>query len=116
MGSEEGTRSVVTGSPVGLLEIVEREGALVAIHFDAPADGTPGRVRGGSALLGEAHRQLGEYFAGSRRTFGLPIRPAGTDFQRRGWAVLATVPGGTTTTYGALAARLGLPPHESCRC
>ena len=101
------------GSPVGRLELVEQGGALVAIRFDAPADGSPEHGRGGSAVLAEAHRQLSEYFAGQRREFELPLRPAGTDFQRRVWALLATVPWGATTTYGALAARLGLPPGAS---
>ena len=101
------------GSPVGRLELVEDGGALVAIHFDAPADGSPRHERGGSAVLTQAHQQLSEYFAGSRREFDLPLRPAGTDFQRRVWDVLATVPWGTTTTYGAIAARLGLPPGAS---
>ena len=101
------------GSPIGRLELVEAGGALVAIHFDAPADGSPADERGGSALLVEAHRQLSEYFAGTRRVFDLPLRPAGTEFQRRVWHVLATVPWGTTTTYGAIAARLGLPPGAS---
>lgn len=100
-------------SPIGRLELVERGGAIVAIGFDAPADGTPGHARGGSAVLGEAHRQLTEYFAGTRRVFDLPLRPGGTDFQRRVWDVLATVPWGTTTTYGEVADRLGLPPGAS---
>lgn len=101
------------GSPVGRLELVEEGGALVAISFDAPADGSPQHQRGGSAVLAAAHAQLAEYFSGQRRTFDLPLRPVGTDFQRRVWAALATVPWGTTTTYGALAARLGLPPGAS---
>ena len=101
------------GSPVGRLELVEEGGALVAVHFGAPADGTPGHERGGSAVLAEAHRQLREYFDGERRVFDLPLRPAGTEFQRRVWAVLETVPWGTTTTYGAIAARLGMPPGAS---
>ena len=101
------------GSPIGRLELVEEGGALVAIHFDAPADGSPRHERGGSAVLTQAHQQLSEYFAGTRREFDLPLRPAGTEFQRRVWDVLATVPWGTTTTYGAIAARLGLPPGAS---
>jgi methylated-DNA-[protein]-cysteine S-methyltransferase len=101
------------GSPIGRLELVEAGGALVAIHFDAPADGSPQHERGGSAVLTHAHQQLAEYFAGTRRVFDLPLRPAGTEFQRRVWEVLATVPWGTTTTYGAIAARLGLPPGAS---
>ncbi len=101
------------GSPIGRLELVEAGGALVAIHFDAPADGSPQHERGGSPVLTHAHAQLAEYFAGTRRAFDLPLRPAGTEFQRRVWEVLATVPWGTTTTYGAIAARLGLPPGAS---
>ena len=101
------------GSPIGRLEIVEAGGALVAIHFDAPADGSPQHERGGSAVLVEAHRQLADYFTGTLRVFDLPLRPAGTDFQRRVWHVLASVPWGTTTTYGAIAARLDLPPGAS---
>jgi methylated-DNA-[protein]-cysteine S-methyltransferase len=101
------------GSPIGRLELVEAGGALVAIHFDAPADGSPQHERGGSPVLTLAHQQLAEYFAGTRRVFDLPLRPAGTEFRRRVWEVLATVPWGTTTTYGAIAARLGLPPGAS---
>jgi methylated-DNA-[protein]-cysteine S-methyltransferase len=101
------------GSPIGRLELVETGGALVAIHFDAPADGSPQHERGGSPVLAEAHRQLAEYFEGTRREFDLPLRPVGTEFQRRVWDVLATVPWGTTTTYGTIAARLELPPGAS---
>ena len=101
------------GSPLGRLELVEQAGALVAIRFDAPVDGSPQHDHGGSAVLDEAHRQLVEYFAGDRRVFDLPLRPAGTEFQRRVWQLLAAVPWGTTTTYGALAAALGLPAGAS---
>lgn len=83
------------------------------IRFDAPPDGSPEHEHGGSPVLREAHRQLGEYFAGRLRAFDLPLRPAGTDFQRRVWDVLATIPWGTTTTYGWIADRLGLPPGAS---
>ncbi len=100
-------------SPAGRLEIVEEGGALVAVHFDAAADGAPGHERGRSPVLARAHQQLREYFDGTRRVFDLPLRPAGTQFQRRVWGVLATVPWGTTTTYGAIAAQLGLPPGAS---
>ncbi len=85
----------------------------MAIRFDAPADGSPGTRRSGSPVLGAARAQLAEYFAGRRRVFDLPLRPEGTDFQQRVWAVLAGVPWGTTTTYGRIAADLRLPPGTS---
>ncbi|MFL6080772.1 MAG: methylated-DNA--[protein]-cysteine S-methyltransferase [Ornithinibacter sp.] len=100
-------------SPAGRLEIVEEGGALVAVHFDAAAHGSAGHQRGESPVLARAHQQLREYFEGKRRVFDLPLRPAGTEFQRRVWDVLATVPWGTTTTYGAIAAQLGLRPGAS---
>jgi methylated-DNA-[protein]-cysteine S-methyltransferase len=52
--------------------------------------------------------QLEEYLAGARETFDVPVAPRGGDpFQRRVWGLLTEVPYGRTTTYGALAARLG---------
>ncbi|MGL5928724.1 MAG: methylated-DNA--[protein]-cysteine S-methyltransferase, partial [Dermatophilaceae bacterium] len=120
-------RSLVVDSPIGRLELVERYGALVGIRFDGPPTVAtppgPGRFRRSSAdpsgeevnaapvdVLVEAQRQLAEYFVGERRVFDLPLRPVGTAFQQQVWGVLATVPWGSTTTYGALAARLGMPP------
>lgn len=54
-------------------------------------------------------RQLNAYFAGELTRFDIPFAAAGTGFQRRVWHELERIPYGTTTTYGALAARLGLP-------
>ena len=39
----------------------------------------------------------------------LPVKTGGTAFQREVWRALRTIPPGKTTTYGKLAARLGLP-------
>ncbi|WP_433302122.1 methylated-DNA--[protein]-cysteine S-methyltransferase [Actinoplanes sp. CA-030573] len=53
-------------------------------------------------------RQLDAYFAGELTRFDMPFATTGSDFQRRVWHELDRIPYGTTTTYGALAARLGL--------
>lgn len=60
----------------------------------------------------EAHRQLDAYFAGRPTRFELPLTAAGTPFQQRVWQTLADIPYGTTTTYGELAARLGVSRAE----
>lgn len=54
-------------------------------------------------------QQLEDYFAGRRQTFDVPLRLAGTPFQRRVWKELARIPFGTTITYAQLAARVGQP-------
>ena len=53
--------------------------------------------------------QLEAYFAGERTTFDLDLAPRGTAFQQRVWRALDSVRYGTTITYGALAAHLGVP-------
>ncbi|MBM6405228.1 methylated-DNA--[protein]-cysteine S-methyltransferase [Phycicoccus sp. CSK15P-2] len=114
MSDPVGEISVVVASPVGPLELVAVAGALRTIRFDAPADRVVAEVPDDlAAPLARTARQLAEYFAGTRRVFDLPLAPVGTDFRRRVWDVLATVPWGTTTTYGEIASRLGLPPGAS---
>jgi methylated-DNA-[protein]-cysteine S-methyltransferase len=50
------------------------------------------------------------YFAGELAAIdSLPALTGGTVFQREVWAALRTIPTGQTTTYGALAVRLGRP-------
>lgn len=71
----------------------------------AASSGLPAAARNGirAALL-----QLGEYFAGRRRDFDLPIAPEGTPFELRVWNRLREIPYGTTTSYGAIAAEFGM--------
>lgn len=58
-------------------------------------------------LLKEAKAQLDAYFAGRLKAFGLPLAPAGTEFQMKVWNALCTIPYGETITYGQLAERIG---------
>jgi methylated-DNA-[protein]-cysteine S-methyltransferase len=58
-------------------------------------------------VLARAGQQLGEYFAGTRTTFDIPLDAPGTAFQRRVWDALRAIPYGTTLSYGELARRLG---------
>ena len=57
----------------------------------------------------EAVRQLGEYFAGDRKAFDLPLHLSGTDFQVQVLEELQRIPYGETTSYGAIAKRIGRP-------
>ncbi len=99
-------------SPVGPLYLGAREDQLTHVLF--AANGGPELVAAcpelpDHPLLKLAATQLREYFAGSRRTFALPLGPTGTPFQMEVWQALATIPYGTTLSYGALAARVGRP-------
>ena len=59
--------------------------------------------------FGDLRSQLGEYFAGARQDFVLPLNAHGTAFQKRVWAALIEIPYGETASYGATAAAIGIP-------
>ena len=57
----------------------------------------------------KAARQLDEYFNGMRKSFDVPLLFVGTDFQKNVWRRLLEIPYGQTVSYGAMAAKLGMP-------
>jgi methylated-DNA-[protein]-cysteine S-methyltransferase len=103
------TVNTTVGSPVGELTLVADDGRLTGVYFphhwyrpDAATFGRPSE-----AGFDEARRQLGEYFAGDREHFDLPLDARGDEFQRTVWDMIARIPYGQTVTYGELARELG---------
>lgn len=100
-------------SPVGTLKLVASERGLAAILWQ---DDRADRVRLGAMteapdhpVLIETKRQLGEYFAGTRDRFDLPLDFHGTDFQKSVWVALLMIPFGETRSYAEIATSLGRP-------
>ena len=96
--------TTMVNSPIGPLTLTERDGALVRLSFGAQGPCDPP-----TPLLRRAIGQLNEYFAGTRRSFDLPLAPSGTEFQRACWDALVEIPYGETRSYGEQAARIGRP-------
>jgi methylated-DNA-[protein]-cysteine S-methyltransferase len=97
------TYTTVT-SPLGELLLVG-DGTLTSLSMT----GRPAAGRRDAGPFAEVIRQLEAYFAGELTRFDIPFTAGGTPFQQRVWRALEEIPYGTTTTYGALAADLGLP-------
>lgn len=106
-------RRLLVTSPVGPLLAEYDDAALRALHFweqgRHPPAGTRMEPTRDDALGWRIAEQLREYFAGTRREFDLPLSPAGTEFQRRVWEALCTIPCGETRTYRDVAAQIGTP-------
>ena len=81
-------------TPIGPLTISATKKAVTAIRFgtQVPEGSTP---------------CTGDYFAGSRRKFTLPLAPEGTPFQQKVWEALRTIPYGETRTYKQIAIQIG---------
>ncbi|OBZ96882.1 cysteine methyltransferase [Pararhizobium polonicum] len=103
----------IIASPVGQLKLVASGKGLAAILWDRD---DPKRVRLGPLdpdpahpVLLQAEQQLGEYFAGRRTGFSIDLDMAGTDFQKRVWNALLTIPFGETRSYADIARQIGSP-------
>jgi len=97
-------------SPLGELLLVGRAGMLISLSMPGQRTAPPVRPdwRRDDDAFTEATDQLTAYFAGRLTRFDLRFAADGTDFQRRVWQAVDAIPYGTTTTYGALAAQLGV--------
>jgi methylated-DNA-[protein]-cysteine S-methyltransferase len=110
--SAESTQYVyeIVQSPVGRLRLVGSDRGLAAVQWEskwlnsASAEATHDAHH---PVLVEAARQLGQYFAAKRKTFDVKLEFIGTEFQKRVWGELLTIPFGETRTYGEIARRLG---------
>jgi O-6-methylguanine DNA methyltransferase len=106
-------------SPIGsILLVTDDEGRLRVLDFDDHEDRmhrlmqrqygecslTPGRAPK------TIRTALETYFDGDLRAIdSIEVATAGSPFQRQVWAALRDIPAGATESYGALAARLGMP-------
>ena len=108
----------VLESPIGPLLVAASDRGLASISFDTDPEAELerlARIAGPRVLrspgsIDDARRELDEYFEGRRQAFDLELDlRALPPFTTAVLRELAKVPYGETTTYGALAARVGRP-------
>jgi methylated-DNA-[protein]-cysteine S-methyltransferase len=100
----------VVPSPIGPLTVVGEDGALVRLAMSPATQFDPDEIGERSDDgFGSVVRQLGEYFAGDRTAFDLPLRPAGSAFELAVWHQLTRIPYGETRSYGYVARAVGEP-------
>ncbi len=112
-------------TPIGPLLLAGHEHGLCRIAFPDCEAGQPpdphsaglGHInvqwRKQPVAFGAARAQLDAYFAGTLRSFDLPLEPHGSAFQQRVWAALQAIPYGQTRSYQDIAYAIGQP--AACR-
>ena len=96
--------------PIGDLYAVASAAGLRSLDWRVPAKvNRPPETAAEVGLLRALGEQLAAYFAGSLRTFDLPLDPVGTDFQLAAWQALRRIPYGETRSYAEQAAIIGRP-------
>lgn len=113
-------QSRTLGSPLGAIHLAAATGKLCSLTIEVAeplAEISLGKQTGedspsgmtNNQVLDLAEQQLGEYFAGQRKVFDIPMLLGGTRFQQSIWARLAEIPFGNTSSYGELARAVGSP-------
>lgn len=92
-------------TPIGWLNIVADDSAVIAIEFDAD----PEAVQEPNSVSTNCCQQLDAYFDGRLKDFDVPLKMHGTDFQRQVWQALNHVPYGETCSYADIANKIGNP-------
>lgn len=107
-------------TPLGpMIAMVEARGLVLLEFVDRPAltaEIEALKHRHGYAVAPGSHphldrieAELGEYFAGKRRVFDVPLWMPGSVFEQAVWALLRDIPFGATWSYGQMAERLQRP-------
>lgn len=106
------TAQVTVNTPLGAVLLARTGTGLAGAWFEGQK-AHPGALAAPRAdddpLLCEAAAQLGDYFAGRRSRFELPLDLLGSAFQRQVWQALLGIERGRTTSYGEIARSIGSP-------
>jgi O-6-methylguanine DNA methyltransferase len=101
-----------TSSPVGPLFLAASEKGLVRLEFESRVqriDPQDIELKESREALSPYLEELGQYFAGERRLFSIPLDLRGTEFQLKCWRALLEIPYGETRSYRDLAKAIGHP-------
>ncbi len=88
---------------LGLMEIICEDENLVALKL------VPEKThrKSENKTSKKVKSQILEYLNGSRKTFNVPIKLNGTDFQKKVYEETLKIPYGSTKTYGEIANSIG---------
>ena len=103
-------------SPIGTLSLVADEKYLYGIwvqdqkHFERGIDTDGIEIVKEHPVLDKVISYLDAYFDGEDQDLSLlPLASIGTDFEKRVWTYLQSIPYGQTVTYGQIAQDLQVP-------
>lgn len=97
-------------TPIGRICIEEDNGFITKIDIVSEENHVEEKE---TKLIKKTYEQLIEYFNGKRKTFDIPLKLNGTEFQKKVWKELLKIPYGETCTYKDIAINIG--NEKACR-
>jgi methylated-DNA-[protein]-cysteine S-methyltransferase len=110
MKTEQGSDlfNAIVATPFGAMGIRTEDARLRELVYLPPQFGEKAPD---NAVAEDAVRQVGHYLADPDYRFALPLKEAGTEFQRKVWDAINAIPRGSVRTYGQLAKLIGSAPR-----
>ncbi|MDP2812806.1 MAG: methylated-DNA--[protein]-cysteine S-methyltransferase [bacterium] len=91
-------------SAIGILEIIADDKFILAIDFVKTR-----KANNHNALTKRCVVELKKYFLGKRKSFLVPYKFSGSEFQNKVYTALAKIPYGAVISYGDLAKMIAKP-------
>lgn len=100
--------TITIASPLGPIRLLATGDELAGVYLTDQDIAIPARAQS-SRVLEQTADQLGEYFAGKRTSFDVPLAPRGSGFQQLVWRALTQIAYAETVSYGDIARTIGRP-------
>ena len=94
---------------IGKIIIEESEEKISRIEIVNGTEKFEGKEEKETELINKTYKEFDEYFRGKRKTFDIPLKIEGTEFQKKVWNALLEIPYGETRSYLDIAKRVGNP-------
>ncbi|KOO15185.1 cysteine methyltransferase [Vibrio xuii] len=98
-------------SPLGVMTLQANDDGMLGAWFETQTTQPEnlGEYVEDHQILNSVITQLDEYFSGQRKVFNIPLAANGTEFQKKVWQALTTIPYGQTWSYQDLANAIDNP-------
>lgn len=108
---------IIFDTQVGTFTVIEEDGFVCEVRIGEPGSISPEKpddmICEETKVLKRAKQQLCEYAEGRRKSFDFPFVAVGTEFQKKVWDALSSIPYGETRSYKQIAKQVGNP--NGCR-
>ena len=92
--------SYTYNTKIGNITIIEKDGYIANLYINYNNIKT---IQKETKLISQTANEIKEYLDGNKKSFSIPIKTEGTDFQKKVWQEVLKIPYGETRSYKDIA-------------
>lgn len=102
--------SYTYNTKIGNITIIEKDGYIANLYINYNNIKT---IQKETKLISQTANEIKEYLDGNKKSFSIPIKIKGTEFQNKVWKELLKIPYGETRSYKDIA--ININNSKACR-